>query len=317
MRLSDVMRMKTAEVSGTRLAPTSPSAIPTDPARRTTTLNKAAGIGHLVHQSQHPHGELPAGALPKNESLPTKGIESLPQAKIPAPYVSTTVDKVLPQEKRATITALRGKYPLDSVEHVKQASAYFEQYYNHFVPEDRREFAVNMVKRAEFLGVPCGPRARRYAGTTYGSDDQIKEALDLRALLLRDDPQRQATLETLNEKRASLSPEFFCEVLAEFDRRTGIEEHYNRVPDPYYSTYGDKLAAEETQLFGVGNEQATLQELRELGIRGRHRLVELFGEDFAKEFRKDPAGIFNSMPVEEKKLIVRAAVQAASGAQNG
>jgi len=318
MRLYDLM--KTAEVSGTPLAPAAPIAASVNPLARKTVISKTASMGHLVHQDTHPQNELPAGALQKNENLPAKGINKLPQATPPSPHVVLKPDADKVFEKKATITALPGRYPLDDYGEVKMASAYFDKYYEQFSPEERRTYALNMVKRAEEMAIEVSPVAAKYAGQEHCSPDEHQLAMDLRKIALQHtQPGADALLDALSEKRASLSPDFFCSVLAEFDAMTGINRLYGQgIPDPFYSTYGVKQASEAgSDLMGVGNELVPFEDMKALAIRARPRLVEVFGEDFANEFRKDPRAIYNSMPLNEKKILVRMAAQVASGAQNG
>src|SRR5215204_1382928 len=53
-------------------------------------------------------------------------------------------------------------YPLDNYAQVKMASAYFEEHAGAFDLKQRREFALNLVARAEELGIKVATRAQCY-----------------------------------------------------------------------------------------------------------------------------------------------------------
>jgi hypothetical protein len=81
--------------------------------------------------------------------------------------------------------------------------------------------------------------------------------------------------------------------------------------DPYYSTFGFQKVAEESDEWSdvVGNYQITAKELKTFALAQWMRLQKQFGLEFAEEFRKDPIAIYKSLPVDQKKLIIRLATE--------
>lgn len=267
---------KSAEVSGTSLAP-----------------NQDAG--DLSN----------AGARGKPGSSNT----SLAKVSGMNPYVDVT--RKAPTVKTAAApyehTAYQGMYPLDSYTQIKEAAAYFDQYVGEMPPEMRHEYAVNLVKRASAVGIEVSDKAASYGSDTFASTAQLKIALDTRRPHLNE--KQAAVLDKLYEHRAELGPEKFCETLAEFDKIAQIEWRYDRsVMDPYASTYGlQKMASDEGNSWVSGNDYVTKKEIENYGVTAAQTLRDDYGADFAKEFQKDPWGIFSSLPVDQKRRIARAA----------
>jgi len=223
------------------------------------------------------------------------------------PYVDVTTleAKGETSTKAASVYALEGRYPLDSFEQVKTASSYFEEFKKSFEPEERREYCSNLLKRAEALDIQVSEEVRHYGGEDFATPDMLKAAHDLRSYVLEDEDHR-SLLGALFEKAAELGPELFCETLSEFDKIAGLNYLYDKdIPDPYYSTF--YKAAEQEYSFISGNETVTADALRDLAKVGPRALKKSFGEDFVEEFQKDPVSIFKSLPIDQKKMVMRMA----------
>jgi hypothetical protein len=89
------------------------------------------------------------------------------------------------------------------------------------------------------------------------------------------------------------------------------------VLDPYYTTFGFEKTASETLddddgdngSHIIGNDYVTNKQLKRLVHGPMEPLKVHYGEDFVEEFRKDPIGIFKSMPADQKKHISRMAAE--------
>lgn len=230
-------------------------------------------------------------------------------------------------EKKAQRYALplSERYPLDSYAEVKQASAYFDEWHLQMAPSMRREFCLNMVKRASELGIPVSGLAAQYGGTQYADPSHIKIALDARRTVLHAamDPLHKVAsdrtdvdvLEKLAQEQPGMYPESFAAALKQFDELTGLSEHWGGdVPDPYLSTY--KTAAEvEKQEWEIdpdesiiiGNEILPLRKLVTFAKIGWDTVRARFGEEFADEFAKQPKVIFDSLPRDQKLVLLRMA----------
>ena len=265
-----------------------------------------------------------AAAIPPDASAATPTKEQPaknPQAKHLVPHVDISVQtppKVL-TEKKAERYALPGRYPLDSYEQVKTASSYFEQFGRRMQPEDRHQYCTNLVKRASELAIELPEIVQKYGSEKYASSSEIASYLDIRRNAITDDLHR-VMLDKLAEVRPLLQPELFCLTLAEFDKVAGIDHLYEGyVPDPFYSTFGvEKTASEDEANYSDsigGNLFVTGRDLKAFSQVGFMQVKGLFGEDFAVEFKKDPIGVYKSLPLDQKKMMIRMATENAPGVE--
>lgn len=267
--------MKSAEVSGTSLAP-------------------AQAPGNLAAVASR--------GRPGSSNTSVAKMAMRPYVDVTGRGPSVKVASAQPEH-----TAYRGNYPLDSFVQVQNASTYFDTNYREMEPEMRHEYAVSMVKRASALGIEVSEEARAYGATTFGSEAQIKIAADTRRPHLTE--KQASVLDELIEQRFSLGADAYCAALEEFDKIAGIDWCYDQsVMDPYISTYGvQKTAADEGDSWIEGNDYITKKQITNYAVTGFHTLKHDYGDDMAKEFKKDPWGIFNSLPVDQKRRIARAA----------
>lgn len=233
-----------------------------------------------------------------------------PQGKTFKPHVDVSnhePPKVM-KEKKAERYALPSKtrYPLDSYAHVELASQYFDKYASAFTPEERREYCVNMVKRADELGISVSSEARQYGSVEWAPEDKLALGYTTRKQACGEIGALSDTLDMLYEKRAEIEPELFAATLGEFDKVAGLDSSYDRsIPDPFASVFGAKVAEEWSEL--IGNDYVTEQDLRRLAKIGQRALKSTFSEEFAVEFRKNPVAIFQSLPLDQKRIVMRMA----------
>jgi len=227
-----------------------------------------------------------------------------------APYVDVSGCEVddssaKPSADRYALPGLE-RYPLDSYWEVKQAAAYFEEHWRAFGATHRREFANNLVKRASQIGVDVGELAGRYGSDEYSCD--VDAMLEGRRNLMTSEEREPfiPVLDKLAEARPLLPPDVFCEALRELDEASGLSSAWDRfIPDPYLSTYGSKTAAPKDELILVDNVSASKSDIMKAAKTHMKSISSTFGDDFASEFRKDPMGIFSSLPRDQKKMIMR------------
>jgi hypothetical protein len=327
---NEFLGRKMAEASGTTLMPSQPPSDPSAALKSKTVVNKTASIGRLISASKGDTDVPPDLVQP-----PTKEqAGSHPQAQSLRPTVDVS-NKEPPKvvvEKKASRYALPTlqKYPLDSYAQVKAASAYFDTYVRHMVPEMRREFAVNLVKSASALALPVSDVAQKYGADDFAPEHEIKAAFDARrlevahnadALALLGEVEKVARFRMWKEASAQQVQSFTAAevagMLAEFDKVAGLDHHYDRtIPDPYYSVYGFEKEAQEPEFSEViGNELVTEADLKRLSRIAAHTVKLTFGGDFQEEFLKDPVGIFKSLPLDQKKMIMRIANSTQPGAE--
>ena len=307
--LKIAMGLKVADVTGTHLMQLSKDDKSMGSSSPTQTIKKTSSTGRLVTGHRGESGVGPEVGAPVLGESP----KAAPQHMNPVVEVTNKEPKKQEVEKKASRFALPSyeKYPLDNYGQVKQAAAYFEEYGRRFSPVDRHEFCLNLTKRASELLIPVSDTVRKYGSEKYASASEFEAAIDTRRQLLS-----EAADVNLLDKVASiaptLSPEAFAPVLGAFDESVGLHHYYDsHVMDPYYSTFGFQKVAEESDEWSdvVGNYQITAKELKTFALAQWMRLQKQFGLEFAEEFRKDPIAIYKSLPVDQKKLIIRLATE--------
>ena len=272
---------------------------------------KEASVGHLVNS--------PGKDIPPDVIDPVTGEQAgqNPSAKPLSPRVDVSgkePPKII-QEKTAQHFAMPSiqRYPLDSYTEVKQASSYFETYRSQFAPAHRREFCEHLVKRAGVLGITVSDEVQKYGGEGYAPYAELEIAFGSRALLVDDD--HRILLSKLAESRPSVDPETFAVALEEFDKLAGLDQLYDsELMDPYLSVFGKTAGdIDPDGSHIIGNDYVSNQQLKDLtGARHLELLTKTFGADFMKEFVKDPVGMFNSLPADQKKVIARCANEPAA-----
>ena len=307
-RLKFAAAFKAADVTGTNLMVQSSDDKDGKDTNPAATIKKTSSTGHLL-PGHRGHQDVPPEVAP---AVAGKNPTSAPQHMNPVVEVTGKEPKKEESEKKASRFALPsfGRYPLDTYGQVKQASAYFEEYGRRMPPVDRHEFCVNLVKRAEALLIPVSDTVKKYGSEKFASAYEIEAALDTRRQLL--DREDIVVLDKLASAMPSMDPSTFSNVLGAFDESRGLHRHYDsHVMDPFYSTFGFEKKAEDEETWSdvVGNYNITAHELKTFAGSQWMRLKKQFGHDFADEFRKDPIGIYKSLPVEQKKLIIRLATE--------
>jgi len=323
---------KVAEVVGTTSMPLQAVSEGPKAGAAKAVIKKTASMGRLLPGHRHASGDFGPEETERYDGY-TKGrtAEKNPQARSLRPVVDVT-NKEPPKklvEKKASSFALPTlrKYPLDSYAQIKAASAYFDTYVRHMVPAARHEFAVHLVKRADAASIPVSDLARKYGSEDFAPEVEIKVAFDARrvevahnaeALHLLGEVEKVARYRMWKEAHAQNVAAYTAaevvELLSEFDKVAGLDYHYDRsIPDPYYSVYGFEKAAEFSEV--IGNETVTEADLRRLSRVGAHSVKTTFGEDFQEEFLRDPVGIFKSLPLDQKKMLMRMANSTQPGAE--
>jgi hypothetical protein len=234
---------------------------------------------------------------------PAERVTEFERMKKTSNLVDVSGATVRPNMKRkvAGITALEGKYSLDSYSDVQEAVAFFSENWPSFSPCERHKFAVKTASRADSLGIEVPELLSRYGSTEYSPDVEAHLA-NRRAVA----PHFKDVWDDLQEKRAMIEPEQFAQLLHEADELIGLQYEYGgAVYDPYYATFGgqgsEKLAwAYET----TDGSKITEQELRAIPS---DELSKNFQPDFVEAFGHNPTLIFDSMPADTKQVLLRMA----------
>jgi len=195
-------------------------------------------------------------------------------------------------------------YPINTKEQVKKANAYFMEYKDDFTPFERHQYCVKLASRAKSLDVPVDKLVEKYGSKSYATDAGI--AIYSRQRLFREGTSERSLLEEMRDKYASVNPEVMATALEKFDRENNLDLMWGRdIEDPYLSLFGMTKEAEYS--FVDRNRIVSASRLQRCAKEQRDGLIDLFGEDFANEFAEDPVGIFESMPLDKKRIIMNLA----------
>lgn len=205
----------------------------------------------------------------------------------------------------------RLRLPIDTHEQVKCAARWWGEHRLELEADDRRRVAEKIAARAQEIGQPIDEHLAEAGALSWAPASALRTALELRKLAFERRASESAFLDELFEKRAALDPETYAEVLRRFDVEHDLDHAWGqRIPDPWSSTFGiEKLGAHV--VWEEGPYRVTVDELNNLATNFGHELTHLFTEDFAKGFERDPRGIFESMPLPQKKRIARLAADLA------
>lgn len=223
------------------------------------------------------------------------------------PSMAIESERILPER-----TLLEGSYPIDGYDQVKTASAYFDSNWKDLPPRDRHKYCVKLAARMSELNMEVPAEIQRYGSTTYASD--VDSYIESRKSYVFEES--HDALNMLLEKRAQVSPNIFAEALEEFDRLNDLNWHWDgKIADPWYSTFGPSLEkiAESNWRYDSTGCRCTEDDLDNLARNGFPRLAKSFGQDFAKEFSKNPKTVFESLPAPNKLILARLASDRHSG----
>jgi hypothetical protein len=318
---------KTADVIGTMDMPTQAPMDSVVRKKPALSVAKTAeeGIAHLVDTDKKTEGDDDT-VLEQTFGITAKNPAKEPQVTaVLRPHVDVT-DKEPPKlvsEKTARYYALpyAQRYPLDTHAQVKAASAYFDAYVRLMAPEDRHTFAVNLVKRAEPLSIGLSKTAMQYGQTAYAPAEHIEACIEGRVQLLQPhvdgftEAEKTASqhaiglYQELFHSRALLTPPVFARTLSEIDKLAGLDEFWDQdVVDPFLSTFYKTAEQDDSSdALIVGNEYMRLTDLKALAANKPATLRKRFSEELVTAFQKDPVGIFESLPLDQRLVLMRIA----------
>lgn len=202
----------------------------------------------------------------------------------------------------ADLTALGGKYPLDSMADVQRAIQYFEENHKEMSPIETHIFAVKTAARAEELGLQVPEDLTRYGSIEYAPDVDFHMANRLAVC----SPEYKELYTELREKRASMEPEEFADLLTEADTLSKLRWSWGGdVADPYYATFG-KTASSWSWQSRTG-DFISEDDLRWLARNGRPLIHKHFSSELVNGFINDPIAVFESLPDDSKVILARLA----------
>lgn len=212
-----------------------------------------------------------------------------------------------------------GRLPLEDFHQVKEAMDFFDRHSKELHPRVRHTMCVKIASRAEQLCMPIPDVIRKYGSLTYSSPGMFDAAIETRRRVwadLSDDLTGPGMLDMLLEKKASMDPNDFAETLSELDIVTGIDRYWDGgVMDPWFTTFGFQKAASEKGdwRWSQGTEYLTEDQLRKLVTDNPELIEKKFGDEMAKGLSGSPTTVFDSLPLDTKRVIARMAQSNESG----
>jgi hypothetical protein len=266
----------------------------------------AAGALGKAGLGKSPLSRGPLGGLGKTASTEVTKMASL------KPHVDITGQEPPTKVERETgrfyaLTKEGGaRYPIDTASQVQRAFIYFEKYASRFTPHERHIFCGNVARRADELGLQVPETIAKYGAATMAKDAGVQ--IYRRQRMFREGTSEHSLLAEMREKCASIKPEVLAVALERFDRQHNLDQQWdNGLPDPYFSIFGVEKVAEYS--FVDGNDTVTEERLKICGKKCKEQITQLFDDDMAEEFAKDPVQIFDSLPLDSKRIIMRVAQQ--------
>ena len=194
------------------------------------------------------------------------------------------------------------KYPLDSYRDAQSSVRFFEKYASKLSPRGRREFATNASKRAEELGIPVTQDMQIYASETMADKNKIARQIQLRIDRAPKPDQRRYA--TFYEKIASVPAGVAAEALALLDEEAGLDVHWDGIlMDPYQTVL--EIEKEASYAFHDTHGSVTDEDIKDLANRQQKSIEQAFDKDFYKTFKGDPVTVFKSLPLPEKRTLIR------------
>jgi hypothetical protein len=160
----------------------------------------------------------------------------------PRPTVKTASPKSA-SDYAVTVNG-KGYYPLHTWDLVKKAEVYFQDEHKRMDPEMRRQYACKLAAKASLMGYPLDPQIVEAGSPGWASSGHLKAAVEMRKATCPPGDSRKL-LDELYEKRASVDPNVYAEILRRFDIERGLDRSWDRIiPDPWASTFGMNKTAD-------------------------------------------------------------------------
>jgi hypothetical protein len=228
------------------------------------------------------------------------------------PHVDVTGKSAPPRiekiahQRFALVKEGQGRFPIDTYGDVLEADRWFNDHGETLHPEDRRELCTKLAARADEIGCKVTDYVKKYAGVGYAPDGEVRVAVSTRMQYFQDDSPERDMLTGLMDKYAHVPPDVFCEAVRQFDEATGLDHHWDDgVYDPWYTTYGFEKVAEWS--FSTHGDRINEEQLNQVVKASYPLLAEKFGTDMADSLKKSPVSIFDSLPLDVKRIIMRMA----------
>ncbi|MCK4306550.1 MAG: hypothetical protein KAY24_20070 [Candidatus Eisenbacteria sp.] len=270
------------------------------------------GHGKFKRQKQLMAQGVPASQVVKMNDL--TGSNPMPRGSDPEktaclhPYVDITGQsapiKIVKEsaERYCMVKEGSARYPIDTMGQVQRAIEYFEEHGTEFEPFERHNYCTKLASRASDLGLVPPEIVERYGSTKMAQDFHI--GVFTRKRMFREGTSEHSLLDEMQKTASAYKPEIMATALESFDREHGLDHLWDsQIPDPYYTFFGPEKRAEWS--YSDGNDMITAERLKRCAAQEKVAISRLFDDDMAAEFSKNPQQIFDSLPRDSKRIIMR------------
>ncbi len=201
--------------------------------------------------------------------------------------------------------ALGTKYAMPTEDLLRKAEQYFDKYAKKFSPEDRHEYANNVSKRSEELGIKIASvNIEKYAGSNY--NPELEGHIKIRQKLLDDASPYIPALRKLASYQDSTEPITFAKVLHEIDKKAGLNKYYDTaLSDPYASTFSSDLTKTAGYVYEKDDIYLTSDGIKKMANTKYDILKNYFGHTLADGLKKEGVAAFEALPDDAKDVIAR------------
>jgi len=255
---------------------------------------------------------MPLQSNPNKEADEDSQLKATDEKRAADLYVDITGKSPPPRfEKRAhTRFCLeklgQGRFPIDSYGEVLEANKWFEENGKSLHPQDRREYCTKLAARAEELHISVTDNILKYAGKNFAPADEVRASVCTRMQFWADDAPERDALKGMLDKYASASPDQFYQELTAFDVQHGLDQYWDDyIVDPVACVFGMEKTAE--WLWEQGADRLTEDTLH-VGVNDSqkiHAIKAKFGPELASELVEKPSEVFDSLPLDSKRIIAR------------
>lgn len=178
-----------------------------------------------------------------------------------------------------------------------------------WAPEQKVAFCRPLLKWATEVGLQSELPLdiRQYGNTKESEAEYITTMLGAREECFANPQDYVDYLTKAAEAAEGCVGDELAAKLASVDRQFYLDQYWDEsIPDPWRAVYGViKLAEGDEYVFAEGEVRITGPELRRLAGHGRNELLKVFDEEMVNAFQSSPIAIFESLPLDHKRVIVR------------
>lgn len=203
---------------------------------------------------------------------------------------------------------LRNKYPIETEEQVKTASAFVRDHLQRFDPSDRVAAAYRLEKRASQLGMaidePWVANYGRFVNAEVQYSPEFSTAMAMRKTACLDrivaigDGTSQASdvVDAMEKCAGRIHPHDLAAMIYEFDKVAGLDLDYDtRIPDPVFTVCGCTTDPYYDQVKIAGIPEARFKTL--FTAEAMTKMASVIGDDQTQAVARNPVDFFAKNPL--------------------